>query len=657
MCGVGGVVGLDIDIAMPAAERMRAALRHRGPDDEGLAIVHTSSAQPAVLVHTRLSIIELSEAGHQPMWDGPADDGTSNALVFNGEIYNYRELWPELAAQGHQCRTQSDTEVILRAYRAWGPRAVEHLDGMFAFALVDTVRGLVWLCRDRVGIKPFYRCRPEGGGLLFASELRAVLAGAGDRLTRRLRLPALESFLAQGAVHGEKGIVEGVELIAPGCSELYDLDGRLVRQKTYWQVEFGTAEGRRTADVVPQFDQRRVPLRGELVEDLRLALRDSLSRLLVADVPVGLFLSSGIDSAGLAAIATESGVSRIRSISIGFDQLDLDETAGAELVARSLGTEHTTIVLSTREIVEHFDDVLACVDQPTVDGFNTFFVSRAARDAGLTVALSGLGGDELFGGYSSFRDLPKALFTAPLTQRVPIGLARALSLVAGVAPSSRRTAKLIALLGRPSDVASLYLLRRELMLEADRRKLFDLPRGSDAATGVPTEVLEELRAGHVGRDLLDRVAFLEFTSYMRHMLLRDADVFSMANALELRVPLLERPVVEAAARAVGAFRRADPRLKPLFQDAVGAARLPDAVVSGKKRGFTFPWRAWLHTGLRERCRASLLEASTWSSLGLDPKAVGRAWLRFEAGDRSVSELEILALVGLADFCARHGIRA
>jgi asparagine synthase (glutamine-hydrolysing) len=671
MCGIAGALGVDPELARPAAERMRAALKHRGPDDDGLEIVAgPGGVLPAVLAHTRLSIVDLSPAGHQPKRDVPADPTRSaNVVTYNGEIYNHHALRPELARGGWPCHSSSDTEVLLHAYRVWGARAVEHFEGMFAFCLLDTERGLAWFCRDRVGIKPLYLYRPARGGLLFASEVRALLA-AGDALVpRRLHAPAIESFLAQGAVMSEHAIVQGVALLGPGESLLCDFEGKPLRHVRYWSVDFGGESGERRlpADgsappAMTQVSRRSTTFRSELVLELGSALRHSLSNLLLADVPVGLFLSSGVDSTAVAAIASEVTAARLRTIAVGFDVAAWDETEAAGLSARELGTEHERVELSGSGVLASFDDVLAAVDQPTVDGFNTYHISLAARRAGLTVALSGLGGDEIFGGYRSFRDVPRALRVRRLAGVLgPRARGNVADWLAGAAASprvdgrGRALVKLGETLRRPADVVDLYLLRRELFTATERRALQTLPTDSDASAGLEHDDLDALRRLEPERETLDRVAALEFSTYMRHMLLRDADVFSMRHGLEIRVPLLEHYAVAEAARARSGWRRPDPRPKPLLVDAAGA-RLPARSWQAKKRGFTFPWRAWLRGPLRERAESGLAGEELVRA-GLDARAARGIWQQFLKGDPRVSELEVIALLVLTDYVERHRLTA
>jgi asparagine synthase (glutamine-hydrolysing) len=660
MCGIAGILGIPLDVARPATERMKLALRHRGPDDEGIEVVFGPGGRVAMLAHTRLAIVDLSSDGHQPMSDRPPEaSDTPNVITFNGEIYNYRDLQQELARAGLPCRTSSDVEVVLNAYRAWGVRAVERFEGMFAFCLLDRARGLAWFCRDRVGIKPVYLYRPARGGLLFASEVRALLAAGSELVLPRINRAAVESFLAQGAVMSEHAIVEGARLLPPGESLLCDFEGKPLRSARYWSVAFGAPSGEELFPADGTAPKRlsgvstRVS-RSDVVSGLAVALRQSVSRLLLADVPVGLFLSAGVDSTAVAVVASEVATQPLRTLAVGFDVAELDETAAAAQTARELGTEHTRIGLSGREVLGSFDEVLAAVDQPTVDGFNTFFISRAARQAGLTVALSGLGGDELFGGYASFKDVPRALRLREAAE--PLG-ARARGFLAATAEHAaalpllrsrgRAFMKLGQALASPNDIVSLYLLRRELFTPPRRRALQPLPAASDAECGIEHDVLESLRASHAELLPLDRIAALEFTTYMRHMLLRDADVFGMTHRIEIRVPLLEHYAVAQAARAAADWRRPDPRPKPLLVDAVGP-RLPPRVWQTKKRGFTFPWRDWLSGPMRGRVEEGLRSPSLRDA-GFDVKGVDAVRRGFLSGDRRVSELEVLALLVVESF--------
>jgi asparagine synthase (glutamine-hydrolysing) len=639
MCGIAGLLGVSPELAADAAPRMLRALGHRGPDDRGTVTLDAPGGPPALLLHNRLAILDLSPAGHQPMADRPPDPTTPpNWVTFNGEVFNYQDLYPELDRAGWPCRTRCDTEVILHAYRAWGAGCVERFRGMFAWCLLDPARGTAWLCRDRLGVKPLYLARPPAGGLVFASEVRALLAAGPDLVRPRASRAAIEAFLAQGAVFGHRSIVEGVELLPPGHSAVFDWGGKELRRTRYWSL--------------PAPTDRPVPDRSAAVAEVGQKLREAVRLRLISDVPLGLFLSGGIDSGALTAVATAVAGTKLRTISVGFDQAEFDETAVAGRVAAALGTDHSALTLSGESVLADLPDALAAVDQPTVDGFNTYFVSRAARRAGLTVALSGLGGDELFGGYASFRDVPRAgrwqaagRFLGPFTPAAR----RALGAV-----GRRSTTKAAELLARPTDAAYRYLLRRELFLPAERRDLHALPPGVDPHVGLTDEFLRELRGASADPDPVNQVSRLELQAYMEHMLLRDADAFSMASALELRVPFLDHELVAAVTRLPGRWKRPDPRPKPLLIDAVGD-RLPAFVHRLPKKGFTLPWGGWFRGPLCDRGRRAAHNRDAWAALALGPDAPPRLWDRFQSGDRRVSPLQVLAFVVLEDFAARHGL--
>jgi asparagine synthase (glutamine-hydrolysing) len=628
MCGIAGALGLAEDTAIVVAERMRRAVVHRGPDDHGTEVLRAEGARhPVLFTHNRLAIIDLSAAGHEPMFHG----GRKLALTFNGEIYNFEELRKELEAHGFRFESRTDAEVILAAYRAWGRDAVHRFRGMFAFALADAAAGEVWLCRDRLGVKPLYLTRPSSGGLLFASEVRAILAAGRDLVPRRASPAALESFLSQGMVCGFDSIIAGIALLPPATSLRLDWDGAERERKQYWSFPFPPA--------VEEVREGRT----EAVEVLGHELRRAVRLHLIADVPLGIFLSGGIDSSALATVASEVRHGGIHTLSVGFDQPEFDETHEATELATTLGTSHTALRLTGPELLDDIEHVFAAMDQPTVDGFNTYVVSRAARRAGLTVALSGLGGDELFGGYPSFRDVPRAAALrrlVPFPVRLPESAGRWASRIGG-----RGAAKLIELLARPASTVEAYLLRRELLLPAERRALHE---GTLPAPEIHPAVLAELSR----LSEANQVSALELGNYMQHMLLRDADVFSMAVGLELRVPLLDHVFVEGVVRLPGRWKAPDPRPKPLLIDAVGPG-LPPAISGRRKRGFTFPWDAWIRGPLRTRVQHALNEREVWSSVGLDPVAPSRLWSQFDSGDGRVQGLQVMALWVLQEYVRRH----
>ena len=638
MCGIAGIVGVPEELAQELSERMLATMHHRGPDHSATTALRLPSGGGAVyLLHTRLSILDTSAAGNQPMQDTPAGEALPNWVVFNGEIYNYLSLKRELAEQGSDFRTHCDTEVILYAYRRWGTRAAEQLRGMFAWGLADMSEGRLWLCRDRLGIKPLYTCRPACGGLIFASEVRTILAAGPAFIEPRLDPASLEAFLAQGAVFGEASIMEGITSLPPAASVLINWDGSLVSQQRYWQIPLCGAAG------------SPVLSRAAAVGALAKTLRETLSGHLLSDVPIGLFLSSGIDSAALATVASEVSSIPLRTLTIGFDVAEFDESTLAEGVAKSLGTEHTTVRLSGEGVLEELPHFLAAIDQPTVDGFNTYLVSKVARAQGLTVALSGLGGDELFGGYASFRDVARALRLRRGAALAP-GLSRLLAKTCALA-GGRMGAKLSQLFSRPASPLEMYLLRRELFMPEERRSLFNLPPDCSAANGLRHSLLTSLPQGQE-LSSNELVSLYELSLYMQYMLLRDADVFSMSSGLEIRVPLLDHRLVETIAALPAAWRFSSSQPKALLVEAAGR-RFPSFVLRRRKRGFAFPWAAWLRGPWQSRAQAVLEQGEFWRELGINPAAVSAFWRRFLAGDRSVSPLQILAFIVAEDYLRRQ----
>jgi asparagine synthase (glutamine-hydrolysing) len=633
MCGIGGLIGIR-DEHQLIARRLLSGLRHRGPDDEGIE----NPALTVSLVHTRLAILDLSPSGHQPMHDKAPLGRKPNWVVFNGEIFNYRELRRELAAKGWSCEGRSDTSVILAAYRAWGESFVGRLRGMFAFGLYDSACGILHLARDRLGIKPLYLFRTSEGGVIFASELRALLGLGSDLVAPNVDPRALESYFAQGAVCGVDTIVAGVTMLEPATHLRFEADtGREIGRKRYWQLPLEcAAPGARDAEV----------------SRLSSLVRETLRLHLSSDAPLGIFLSGGIDSSAMVTLAREADPGVLRTLNLSFEFEDANENKEAAAIAEAFGAEHSEVRLTGAEVLARLEPALGAVDQPTVDGFNTYFVSQAAREAGLTVALSGLGGDELFGGYASFRDVPRLA----ILQRSR-SLQRFIGLAARMIPNRAGT-KLAELPHRSVSSLSLYLLRRELFMPHERRLLQALPKEMDPMTGVSLKVLDELNLRSETLDEVNKISLYEIELYMRNMLLRDGDIFSMAAPIEYRVPFLDHVLVEAIFRLPGAWKKPDPRPKALLVDIVGP-NLPKAVWQRAKRGFALPWERWFSPegALFKVGRDAAYDSKTWRDLGLHPGGVSRIWERFATGDRRISALQPLAFVTLRDFSVRHRLSA
>ena len=624
MCGIAGVVHADMRKAHGAVRAMNGAQAHRGPDDEGVATLEVGRRSLA-LGHRRLAILDLSPAGHQPM----SNPDTGDVIVYNGELYNYRPLRAELEAAGVRFRTATDTEVILVAFARWGAACLKRFSGMYAFALFEKRSQRLHLARDPLGIKPLY-IAPTADSIVFASELRAVMAS--DLVERRIDRRALASVLAYGAVAGPLTMFEGVCALDPGTHLAIDLGAERI-----------DADRRRASRFFClNVEARKAPV-AHVAAELRPLLRAAVASHLQSDVPVGIFLSRGIDSTAIAALASELRGGDVDTFTVSLaDDAEIDEGPAAARSARVLGTRHHDVRIGESEVRPLVARALASVDQPSVDGLNTYVISRAVRERGIVVALSGLGGDEMFGGYSTFRTVPalrRALSAlAPVPSFVRQRIARAIL----SSRTSGRLQKGVELAGTPASLRSVYLRRRRLMSDAEMAALGFasesrdddfIPEESDAARG--------LRAG----DDWAAVRTLETRFYMGNMLLRDADVFGMAHGLEIRVPLLGQEVVDAALRYTRSaidWRRGPN--KPWLVAALGD-RLPREVRGLPKRGFSLPQARWMRTSLREEFEARI-DVMAKSGL-VDPVGVEAVWQTFlrEPESPTWSRAWMLAVVG------------
>ncbi len=570
MCGIAAIFAyhagappVDADILT----RIQNSMIPRGPDGEGLWLADDGRIG---LAHRRLSIIDLSDAAGQPMHSA---DGRF-VISYNGEIYNYRELRRELTEQGIRFRTESDTEVIIELYRREGAKAVDALRGMYGFAIWDTQEKGLFMARDPYGIKPLYYA-DDGKCLRVASQVKALLAAGG--IDTRPDPAGHAGYFLFGAVPEPTTLYRGIRALPAGHTMWIDASG-LRKASAFFDIAAVLREGR---DAAPMKD-------GEL----RDALLDSVHHHLVADVPVGVFLSAGLDSGTLAALAAESSSARLKTLTLGFDEYKGtadDEAPPAERIAAQIGSDHQTVRIDGKTFAGEFDRLLAAMDQPSTDGVNAYFVAKAASDAGLKVALSGLGGDELFGGYSSFADIPRLVGALGPMRHAP-ALARAFRVVSAPLIKHFTSPKYAGLLEYGSTYGDAYLLRRALYMPWELPEFLD----PDLAREGWAEIAPRIRQGNDVRDggLASphaRIAALESTWYMRNQLLRDADWAGMAHSLEIRTPLVDATLLRRlAARLAGPH-------PPGKQDmaATPATPLPDAVLNRAKTGFTVPIRSWL----------------------------------------------------------------
>lgn len=573
MCGLAGIFSYQRD-ASPVNQGtllgMRERMMARGPDGAGLWM---SDDRHIALAHRRLAIIDLSEAGAQPMLDAE----TGNRIVFNGEIYNYRELRGELEAAGQRFRSVSDTEVLLKLYATRGRDMLASLRGMYAFAIWDEARPGLFLARDPFGIKPLYYA-DDGKTLRFASQVKALLAG-GEVDTARD--PAGQvGFYLWGHVPEPYTLYKAIRALPAGTSLWIDRGGRK-EQKPYFKL----------AEELIRIQTEGVALSADVGhEHLRAVLLDSVRHHLVADVPVGVFLSAGLDSTTVAALAREAGVAELITVTLGFNEFantEYDEVPLAETVARHYGATHHTRWVKRTDFAACLDHLLDAMDQPSIDGVNSYFVSQAAHNTGLKVALSGLGGDELFGGYSDFQEIPRLVsWLSPVTC-IP-GLGTGFRYVAAPLLKRFTSPKYASLLEYGGDYAGAYLLRRGLFMPWELPDLLD---GDLVRAG-----WRELQTIPALRQTIDgvgaarlKVGALETSWYMKNQLLRDIDWASMTNSLEVRVPLVDIVLWREVARLVAAG------YAPRKSDMASCPKrvLTTAILTRPKTGFAVPVREWL----------------------------------------------------------------
>jgi asparagine synthase (glutamine-hydrolysing) len=603
---------------------MNAALTHRGPDDRGIVV-----CGDAVLGNTRLAVIDTSHAGHQPMHDPE----TGNWITYNGETYNFKQLRNELEGghgdQAHAWRSSSDTEVVLRAYSQWGVNAFRRLRGMFALALWNERKRELVLARDPLGIKPLYYYRTDEQ-FVFASEVRALLASG--LVPRKLSSDGVDSYLACGSVEAPLTIVEGVSQLLPGQYLQARVDG-----SGKVGVTIGTFGARHR-------EGESLRTRAEAVARLRSELEESVRLHLVSDVPLGVFLSGGIDSSAMVALTSRLTGQPPRTFSVVFDEPDYSEATHARTIAAKFRTDHCETRLNEHHLLTLLPQALASLDQPTMDGINTFVVAKAVKQAGVTVALSGLGGDELFAGYPSFKRALKVDSMSSVSKQ----LLRAASGFGKFALNgSTQRSKFWQLAASHCSAADVYRISRQLFAQDYMRHL---TRRAPHANGCCLES---------SADIVNQISELELRGYMTNTLLRDTDAMSMAHSLEVRVPFVDVNVVEFALSLPGKWKLSNGTngvSKPLLADAL-ADLLPRDLLARPKMGFTLPFEKWMQGRLRAEIGSVLGDGRRIADTGLVADGVRRVWRKFLQKPRAIGWSRPWALYALARWCEINKVTA
>ncbi len=578
MCGLNGIFAYGAAAAMPGSRELLATrdnMDARGPDGCG---EWWSQDRRIGLGHRRLSIIDLSDRASQPM--------TSTCgrftIVFNGEIYNFPALRRQIEAAGRSFQSASDTEALLHLYALHGPDMVHELRGMFAFAIWDNAANALFLARDPYGIKPLY-IADDGATFRFASQVKALLAGA--QVSRDPEPAGIAGFLLWGSVPEPFTLYRAIRSLPAGCRMTVTADG-CGEPERYAAIAATIAEGVRNAAPAAELGAR-----------LREASLESVRAHLLADVEVGLFLSAGVDSGALLGLMRDAGQEKVRAITLGFDEFagtGEDEAPLAAIVARHYGAEHVVRRIGKAEFEADFPQILEAMDQPSIDGVNSWLVSKAAREQGLKVALSGLGGDELLAGYPSFRDIPKWVRWLKVPAMVP-GLGKAARQALRWLGAGRGSPKLAGLLEFGGSYAGAYLLRRGLFLPFE---LNDVLEGDLVREGLERlDPLHRLSKAALCPDPgtpIARVASLEACGYLRNQLLRDSDWAGMAHSVEIRTPLVDFSLLRALAPCMAQLSASSGKAALA---AAPSLALPAAMLYRPKSGFGLPMGKWINPAL------------------------------------------------------------
>lgn len=634
MCGIAGVITFDSadqQIVRESADRMMRALIHRGPDGTGLWSATTAAGGAIAFAHTRLAIIDRSPEAAQPMTRGAL------TLTYNGEVFNYRSVRDELSADGDRFLTASDSEVLLAAFERWGTAAFDRLDGMWACGVWDAARQQLLLVRDRLGIKPLYVHRSPRH-LVFASEVRAVLASGLVRPV--LDRDSLWHYLGYQTAATPRTLLRDIDMIEPGHIWTVDADGRQSSRR-YWSM------------LLPGTGDDAPPSRATAQATVGDLLHRAAASHLVADVPVGVFLSGGIDSGALVSVLTSIGVTP-RTFTIGVDDdARLDEAADARELAQAFGAEHTEIRLNSGDVLDTIPTALAAFDHPSGDGINSYVIAKAAHDRGATVALSGLGADEVFGGYPSFRRLSRTATAASALSRTPGGLRRLAGQAVRRAHGGVAATKIAAAIESDGTLSQLWPITRQVFSPADRRRMLGLtgPEPIDAYARLSAAAQSEAPDA----PLWARISHAEARTYMHDVLLRDVDQMSMAHSLEVRVPWLDHRLVSYVLSLPDAYKTGDSP-KSLLVNSL-ARPLPAWLVRRPKRGFVLPFDAWMRGPLREFCERRLGRSGLDGRGILQPGEGTRLWRQFVAGSSRVTWTRVWTLIALSDWLERLNVEA
>ena len=617
MCGICGTLGFN---SPELVDRMNRQMLHRGPDDIG--VWHEGEVS---LGHTRLSIIDSSCRGHQPM----SNENGEIWATFNGEIYNFQALRLDLESKGHAFKSNTDAEVIVHLYEEYEERCLDYLRGMFSFAIWDKNRRKLFIARDRFGIKPlFYFFNDDK--FIFASELKAILATG--RIKKDINLNAAIGYFSYGSVQAPDTMIKDIFQLLPGHYIVFE--GSRLRIEKYWALDF--LNGSKSEESEAQY-----------ISEIRAILEEAVKMRMISDVPIGAFLSGGIDSSVIAALMQKHSPRPVKTFSVIFEEEAYDEREFSNRVAKIFGTQHTQILLKEDDILREIPAIFEAMDQPSIDGFNTFIISKAVKEAGLTVALSGLGADELFAGYASFKTLPKLAYAVKFTKCIPEGIKNDLFYFLRQLARTRRSLKLFFSLLKCKNLNELYLLQRMVFLPNEVNEILDIPK---------RKVEQEIFCnGHMITDAVNALSFLELTKYLQNTLLQDTDRMSMANSLEVRVPFLDHLLVEKMFEIPGKIKVGSRLPKRLLVKSMQDI-LPKEIYDRPKMGFVFPFEKWLRGKLKGYCEARLSHENLKRIPFLNEDKVREIWAYFLNGSKLYNSSSVLAMLSFANWYEKNVLK-
>jgi asparagine synthase (glutamine-hydrolysing) len=622
MCGINGYIGFTSkNEGLSTIHSMNDALKHRGPDNLGIW-----NNDKVAFGHARLSIIDLSDSANQPFISA---DG-NYTIIFNGEIYNYKDVKTQITSQFPELtfKTNSDTEILLQAYIKLGSKCLDLLNGMFAFAIWDSAKQNLFIARDRIGEKPLYYSH-NSTNFLFSSEIRSLLAS--NKIPKKLNQAALLDYVQYQTVHAPQTLIENVFMLMPG-HYLEFVSGKLSTSQ-YWRPEIKNPETATAPATAAQ---------------IKSLFEDSINLRMVADVEVGAFLSGGIDSSAVVAQMAQLSPKPISTFSIIFGEKDFSEEEFSNQIAKQYNTKHHPIRIEAKDFLNEIPSILKAVDFPGGDGPNTYAVAHATRKTGIKVALTGLGGDELFAGYPVFKQAYK-FHQKKCLQNMPLVLRKVTGSVAKAIKRGTAGDKLNRILSsKELNNATFYSLSRQLFDKEFAKQLLKDPTNET----LPVETIAKAIFNNNIKDhLLSQVSIAEMTTYMQNVLLRDTDQMTMAHALEVRAPFLDHRLIEYAL-SVNDEIKFPHSPKQLFVKAMGDL-LPPEVVNRKKMGFTFPWEHWLRNEMKDYCSTRVNNLS--KRIYFNETEILHLWNRFTKFDASVPWTRIWHLVTLEEWLTNNKI--